>query len=584
VLAALLVAAPLVAQQPDSVPSRVPLPADTTKKDSVRTDTIKAPIAVAPRPALPEVEGRRVRWDRAAIFQSGALTLPELLAQVPGTMMYQAAHIAAPTALSWYGEPGRVRVFLDGVAMDPLDPRDGSVQDLAPIQLFSLEEVAVERLAGELRVHLRSWRVDRTTPQTRTDVVTGSEETNLYRGYFGKRLFNGAVMQVAAQQYSTTSARTGGDGDAISAFARLGVARGPLTVDGVVTRMGRTRFETKRNLVSGTPTNDAIAGFVGRDLAAYLRAAWGSPDTAGFWMQVVAATLSHAETGDTLAGRDTAVSTAQYVATAGITRWGARLSAAGRLRVRAGATSFSPELRGSWENRLLSVSASVDGRGADSTARTDVLALLSPFPWLQFSGAHSIHAPDDELVHGPSRTVSRVEAALRLKGRWVRAGLVQRSASLSPGLPVFDSMYVPLSTPATTGIEAGIAGPIWGPFSLEWRGIRWSEEVAYRPFVESHTALRVHTGFERKLTRRVFDLDAALFHEYRGRAEFPASPGTGTRAEGAGFLGGMLEIRIGNAHVFWYNRNMTGKVYETVPGYLMPRLVQLYGLRWEFWN
>ena len=583
-LAALLVAAPLVAQQPDSVPSRVPLPADTTKRDSVRTDTIKSPIAVAPRPALPEMDGRRVRWDRAAIFRSGALTLPELLAQVPGAMLSQAAHIAAPTALSWYGEPGRVRVFRDGVAMDPLDPRDGGVQDLAAIQLFSLEEVAVERLAGELRVHLRSWRVDRTTPQSRTDVVTGSEETNLYRGFFGKRLFNGAVMQVAAQQYSTTSVRTAGDGDALSAFARLGWSSGAWTVDGVLTRAGRTRFATKRNLVSGTPTDDAIGGFVGRDLAAYLRAAWGSPDTTGFWMQVVAATLSHAETGDTLAGADTVASASQYLATAGITRWGARLSAAGRLRVRGGATSFSPELRGSWENRLLSVSAAIDGVGADSTARTDVMALLTPFPWLQFGGAHSIHSPDDALVYGPSRTVSRLEAALRVKGRWLRAGLVQRSASLAPGMPVFDSMYVPVGVPATTGIEAGASGPLWGPFSLEWRGIRWSEEVPYRPVVESHTAIRVHTAFERRLTRGMFDLDAAIFHEYRGRAEFPASPGTGTRAEGAGFLGGLLEIRIGNAHVFWYNRNMTGKVYETVPGYLMPRLVQLYGLRWEFWN
>jgi hypothetical protein len=55
-------------------------------------------------------------------------------------------------------------------------------------------------------------------------------------------------------------------------------------------------------------------------------------------------------------------------------------------------------------------------------------------------------------------------------------------------------------------------------------------------------------------------------------------------ALGAGTYGTLLDIRIGAAHIFWYNRNFTGKVYETVPGYLMPRLVQLYGLRWQFWN
>ena len=46
----------------------------------------------------------------------------------------------------------------------------------------------------------------------------------------------------------------------------------------------------------------------------------------------------------------------------------------------------------------------------------------------------------------------------------------------------------------------------------------------------------------------------------------------------------MLDIRIGTANIFWYNRNYNGKVYETVPGFIMPRMVQLYGVRWTFWN
>ncbi len=579
-----LTAAPLVAQQPDSVPSRVPLPADTVRRDSVRTDTIKSPLAVAPRPAQMELGGRRSRWDRDAIFASGALTLAEFLARVPGVTTYHASHIAAVTATAWYGEPARLRVFLDGVALDPLDPREGGVQDLSVIPLWPLEEVAVERTAGELRVHLRTWRVERTTAQTRTDVLTGSEETNLYRGFFGKRTFNGLAFQVAAQQYSTTSQRTAGDGDAIGGFARLGWAGGRWSVDAVAAHNGRTRLPNIRNIVSGTRVEDAIPGFTGRDLSSYLRAAWGSADSAGAWAQFLAGTLVHAETGDTLVGADTAVSALQYVGSFGISRWGARLSGAGRLRVRGGERSFSPELRASWEGRLLALSGSFDGRGADSTARVDAVALVTPWPWLQFSGAHAIHTPEDEALRGPQWTVSRVEGAVRVKGRWLRAGVVQRSASRSPGMPYFDSLYVPVDVPPTTGVEAGVSGPIWGPFSFEWHGIRWSEAVTYRPLVESHAAVRVHTRFERQLTRGLFDLNAAIFHEYRGRAPFPVSAGSPDIAEGAGFLGGLLEIRIGNAHVFWYNRNATGKVYDTVPGYLMPRLVQLYGLRWSFWN
>ncbi len=563
--------------------SRVPVVARADTTARAPRDTVKSPIAVAPRPASPELDGRRVRWDRAAIFASTALTLPDLLAQVPGVTTYQASYIAAPTATSWYGESGRVRVFLDGVELDALDAREGGVRDLSVIQLWSLEEVTVERAAGELRVHLRSLRVQLTTAQTRTDVVTGSDNTNLYRGFFGKRLGNGAVMQVAAQQYSTTSARTAGDGDALSAFLRLGVARGRLTVDGVATRFGRTRSATRRNFLSGTLEMSAIGPFEGRDLSAYLRAAWGNPDSTAFWAQVVAATLLHGETGDTTLNADTTQSRSQYVATAGFGLGAARFSAGVRVRPVGGETRVAPELRASWESRWVALSARAEEGGPDSTRRVDLLLVGTPLPWLQFSAAHSIHTPDPASLSGPERSTSRATGAVRVQGRWLRAGLVQHGASRTLGMPVFDSEYQPLDVVASTGLEAGLSGQVWGPFSFDWRGIRWRETALYRPQAESRAEIRVRTSLEKYLTRRAFDLDAALIHDYRGSADFPDGAGS-RRAQGAGTLGGTLDIRIGNAHIFWYNRNATGKVYETVPGYLMPRLVQVYGLRWEFWN
>lgn len=585
----LLVAAPLLAQVPaDTLRPRVPLPAavaDTVRRDTVKVDTVKSPIAVAARPAMPEVRGRRTVWDRDALFASGALTLAELIAQVPGVTSYFAGFIAAPTATSWYGEPGRLRVYLDGVELDALDPREGGVRDLAVIQLWPLEEVAVERAAGELRIHLRSWRVRLTTPQTRTDILTGAENTNLYRGFFGKRLQNGGVLQVAAQQLSTTSVRTAGDGDGLAAFARAGIARGRLTIDGVATRFGRTRSAMRRNVLRGTLDPQAIGAFEGTDVAAYLRAAWGDADTATFWAQVVAATLSHAERGDSAAaGADTAVSQTQYVATLGVGRWGARFSATARLRAQAAEQRIAPTLRASWDNRFLALSAVAEEAGPDSTSRLDALALLTPFAWLHLGAAHSVHTPDDPLAHGPARTTSRVEAGLRVLGRWITVGAVERSAALVPGLPVFDSTYTALPLPETRGLMAGLAGPIRGPFSLEWRGIRWDADGPYRPTVESRTELRVSTGLEKWLTRKSFHLNASAIHEYRGAFEAPDGVGGIERAEGASTFATLLEIRIGAAHVFWYNRNPVGKVYESVPGYLMPRLVQLYGIRWEFWN
>ena len=71
---------------------------------------------------------------------------------------------------------------------------------------------------------MRSWRVDNTSPSTRVDVATGNEDTNLYRGYYGKRFDNGGVLQLAGQQYGVTSSRFAGSGDALSAGA-VGMAR-----------------------------------------------------------------------------------------------------------------------------------------------------------------------------------------------------------------------------------------------------------------------------------------------------------------------------------------------------------------------
>jgi hypothetical protein len=49
-------------------------------------------------------------------------------------------------------------------------------------------------------------------------------------------------------------------------------------------------------------------------------------------------------------------------------------------------------------------------------------------------------------------------------------------------------------------------------------------------------------------------------------------------------IGARLEIRIESGTVFFQAENTVGKAYETAPGYLMPRRLQYYGLRWDFWN
>ncbi len=565
--------------------SAVPLP----QRDSVvAPDTVKAPIVAAERVRSLEAGTRRYVWNREEIFRTGAVTLTDLLATVPGVQISNAAYLAAPAVAHWYGQPGRVRIYLDGLELDGLDPRDRGVADIANIPLWAMEEVAVERAAGELRVHLTSWRVTLTTPQTRTDIYSGADNTNLYRGFYGKRFRNGGVLQLAAQQFSTTNFAYRGDGDALSAFARVGVAKENWGVDFVAVRAAMTRNPTRR-FIRTTPDDDAIPSFKGRDVTAYLRATWRDPSRDGLWAQVLAGTLQYIESDSAAAAStttpdlDTVSVRAQYVGTVGYSRGPLRVSGTTRLRAGDGRTRLAPSLRGSYDTERLSLSGFAEFAGPDSTTRVDIASRFKVLPWLYLAAAHSQHAPDATLSL-PTRSTTRADVALTWRQRWLSVGVVQRGEAFVDGLPLFDPNFVPATLSAATGIELALAGPIWGPFSFDWRGTSWGKEDIYRSSVESHLEIRVETSLAKRLPRANFHMLAAVTHDYRNDYLAPDGGGGVLRGRSANSLGTILDLRIGAAHVFFYNRNMTGAVFETAPGYLMPRLVQFYGIRWEFWN
>jgi hypothetical protein len=146
---------------------------------------------------------RRLHWFGDSLFATGALTVADLLERVPGLSTLRTGWVAAPSVAAYLGDIQRVRVFYDGFEMLALDPRSRGVLDLSKINLWSAEEVWIEQSPEEVRVYLRSWRVYHTIPETRADINTGDQQTNLYRGFFGRRFHNGGI-QFGAQQYGTT--------------------------------------------------------------------------------------------------------------------------------------------------------------------------------------------------------------------------------------------------------------------------------------------------------------------------------------------------------------------------------------------
>lgn len=598
----------------DSVMPRDTTKPPVTKADSaalrrqrIAADSIKAPLAHAERPA--NLDGRW-QWSGEDLRSTGAVTLADLLSRIPGVSTFRANWIPAPQFIAYNGDPGRVRVFFDGVEIDAIDPRNGGLLDLATVPLWQLEDVSAERAAGELRVHLRSWRVDRTTPFTRTDMTAGSENTNLYRGFFGRRLRSGAVIQMAAQQYSTVMPRTGGDGTSLQVFGRLGWVRKRWSVDATWNHVGLDRNPTVRYPLDGALTQkNGIPAFKGALGSAYGRVAWGDPDAkAAPWAQLIASTQNVGDESDTVRKWidstfvprkgstlvDTvatprtatfAASRSQYVLAAGASRWGLDGSVTARLRAGNGRSDLSPSARLGYTRSFVSLAAYAEARGSDSTRRLDVSAHVAPWRWLAIDGAFGSYAPSAASTGGPAFTVKRLELSTVLRGFTISGGGVSRGLTMVGAPVALDSSLVRVLTGEARGVLIGVRGKVYGALSLDIGATWWDDSGAYRPRRDVHTSLAFDSGWPGRFPRGNFHVLAEARFDHRSPMFFPTAAGTaGAMSSPLDVMSARLEFRISSGTVFLQLINPVGRVYDTTPGYLMPRNFSYYGLRWNFWN
>lgn len=576
---------------------------DSTRRDSTKfrqpevPDTIKPPLAHAFVPAATDLPGKGWHWNRDSLFASGALNLGELLAMVPGVTSLGSGFFWAPSVAAWNGDPGAVQIIYDGVMVDPMNVRNGGISELSLTPLWSLEDVTIERGAGMLRVHLRSWRVDRVIPQTRVDVYNGSENFTLYRGFYGKRLANGLAIQAGARQAGTV-ANTGPYGDGLSALLRIGWANKNWKVDGTYTTSGVTRAKSTRFLLAGAPPQtEGIPAFVGGEGLSYLRFAWHDPEHDGPWAQLIAASLYAGEKhqvssiGGTSAPKtgtdtvDTLVSRKQYVVAAGITKWGVRLSTSSRIRVINKKSYFTPNARAEYMGSRLSFSA-VTEQGIDSTVRADFQARFLARDWLSVGGALSSAKAKDTAL-GPAIQTARVEAGVRFRDRWIVGGFITRSASRVLPPIVFDTSMRIVNVKAASGATLSIRGPVWRGWSIDVDGVSWNDAASYRPQRQLRSRLWFESSFLGRFPRGNFHVKAAVQHEFASVNYIPKGTdpfGQSSVKGGYSIYSSLLEIRISSAVITWQYRNMAGTPYEQVPGFLMPRLVNVYGVRWEFWN
>jgi len=595
-VAGALLYAPVSAGLAQVVPppaSEVPIPIKP-KTDSgpdsthIKLDSLKAPFGRFADPALYEI-GPQYEWNRTQLFATGALTLVDLLDRIPGLTTFRSGWLSTPQTAMYAGNFQRVRFFYDGAELDALDSRTGGVLDLSSIPIWSLEHVSIERAAGETRIYMRSWQVQNTDPYTRADVATGNEETNLYRGFYGKRFDNGGVMQFAGQQYGVTSPRFAGSGDALSLMARLGVAKKGWSIDGFVVRHHPTRDLQKPVATSGRPP---ILGLDATYTDAYLRAAVGGVNS-GPWAQVTVASLGFKGTtepnrnigaailSDTLERR---TSETQYNVSGGATFGALRVEVEDRLRALGGASYNGVSGRADVTSPIGTLSGFVEHDGFRNTTNVDAGIRAQPAPFIALSGSLGQSIPGGSgTASQPARTSFRGEAAIKLFGPWLAAGLMRTDnpAGLAP--LAYDTLFLPTLSRQVTGKTISIRGPIAAGFGIDAWATQWDDSVSYLPRYQSRSEINYANDFLKRFPRGDFELRVAGAFEYRSHVDFPLAAGD-VRTEVSKTLSALLEIQIMRAVIYYQQRNILAYQYDVIPGFEMPRVLAIYGVRWEFWN
>ena len=605
----------------DSISVAIPLPPDSAKADSVlareradsiraeraarrAADSVKTPLTGSELPISPDI-GQAYRWTRDQLFASGALTLGELLGRVPGVSGFASGWIATPHTNTYIGDFKRIRLFYDGVEMDALDARVGQgIQDLSAIPMWTLEELVVERAAEELRVHIRSWRVNKTTPYTRVDVATGDFQTNSYRGFFGRRFSNGMALQIGAQQYSTQDPRDGGDGDHLGLLGRFGWAKKKWSADATVLRTHQKRTEQLRDDQFDVP-GENIPGLDASRTEAYARVGYGSV-SGPLWLQFIAATSRFAETnekttttptgttggtttnpaapfvGDTV---DTTASRAQYVATGGVRVGDMSVSATGRVRLFRGLWFLSPSARVSYERGMVSLSAYGEQQVSDSTLRADVTARITPLKFLSIAGSVGKTSALENSTAPPSLAY-RGEVGLRIGRMWATGGVMSLDTSVVPAPIVYDTLYKPVTVGSRRGTFATLRGPIWKAVGLDVVAVKWPKtaDSSYIPEYQVRSSIYAETSWLSKFPEGNFHILARITHDYRTQVQFPLGAREFQHSSQYRVFSSLLELRLYDAVISWQYRNVTGEIYQVIPGFLAPRAINYYGVRWDFFN
>jgi hypothetical protein len=268
---------------------------DSTRRvdpDEVRPDSLAADsLAVARQDSIAAADSvfynlprlgrsRAVGWDLGVwewkyeeLLTQGAVTLADLVAEVPGVTTLLGGDHGTPVGFTAFGlGGGRLRIFRDGFEVLPLE---GGVADLARVGLAGITSVRLERNPGEIVIRMESLEYDDPRPYSLVEAGTGDLNTNLFRGTFAMPRALGGSVAVALERADSRGARGDAAGNRTGTWLRYQLHRGDdagLAVD--FRRMG-TETQAVAYVSPVTRTDLTVRGRVRLTTGLVGEASWG---------------------------------------------------------------------------------------------------------------------------------------------------------------------------------------------------------------------------------------------------------------------------------------------------------------------
>lgn len=592
------------------------VPADTLAlPDSLASDStvvfVPRNLSLSERRIPPTWSAGVWEWDAEGLRGTRALTLLELLEEIPGVEVLRGGDLGQPSSVSAFGAgPGRVRVYLDGAELAPLD---GGVVDLSRVGIAALGSVRVERRGGELRIDLTPIVFQDPRPESYLEVGTGDLNTNLFRGMFAHPDALGGTVTAMLDRIDTSGPRASERGVSFGAGIRHTVF--PMDRLAVAWELRRMTSQRPEDLWSPEEVTRSELGLRAR----YEALPWLSLGLIG-QRSSLATEVEQGAKPDSLISTEARSQVAlkvsadrdRYWADAEFgVRWGpgwpetrAGLRAGGTLERLGGASvgmeretwtdGTSTELvhARAWTSSFRGFSGFV---GVEDGSRGVPYWVPPPVPADTTTTGGEEPEPEPEPEPNPisvtNRTAFRVGVEYRRSDLFLGGALLSVEAdSLHPlGLPADrDGLVTPGGS--RTALEASVVLPLaWLLDGLSVRGSAqfWEEGEAWRYLPDRSYSARVsfHDIFYDSQNLEVWG-DVGVTG--RDPMQVPVSEAgealqTLVPFEQSWFL--RVQVRVASARLFIRWDNFTLRpANQDYPDRVLPQTRAMYGIRWTLWN